>query len=85
MQKQEEITSRLKQIFDLFLRENFLMTDNVYFEKLISHLQAKGKCCVCVCVGATGGISNFSVNFAQKMNPYCKRPLSSSGWTSASQ
>ncbi|KAM8703463.1 hypothetical protein ACLKA7_008138 [Drosophila subpalustris] len=41
MQKQEEITSRLKQIFDLFLRENFLMTDNVYFEKLISHLQAK--------------------------------------------
>ncbi|KAH8359263.1 hypothetical protein KR093_005498 [Drosophila rubida] len=41
MQKQEEIVSRLKQIFDLFLRENFVMTDNVYFEKLISHLQAK--------------------------------------------
>ncbi|XP_060647725.1 uncharacterized protein LOC132785590 [Drosophila nasuta] len=41
MQKQEEISSRLKQIFDLFLRENFVMTDNVYFEKLISHLQGK--------------------------------------------
>lgn len=44
MQKQEEITTRLKTIFDLFLRDNFRTTDNVYFEKLLSHLQAKGKC-----------------------------------------
>ncbi|XP_030373710.1 uncharacterized protein LOC115623481 [Scaptodrosophila lebanonensis] len=41
MQKQEEIISRLKQIFDLYLRENFSTTNCVYFEKLISHLQAK--------------------------------------------
>ncbi|XP_023169547.2 uncharacterized protein LOC111598508 [Drosophila hydei] len=41
MQKQEEITTRLKKIFDLFLRDNFSTTDSVYFEKLITHLQAK--------------------------------------------
>ncbi|ALC45765.1 CG7044 [Drosophila busckii] len=41
MQKQEEVTTRLKRILDLFLRDNFSTTNNVYFEKLISHLQAK--------------------------------------------
>ncbi|XP_064535581.1 uncharacterized protein LOC135426436 [Drosophila montana] len=41
MQKQEEITTRLKEIFELFLRDNFSTTDSVYFEKLITHLQAK--------------------------------------------
>ncbi|EDV93473.1 uncharacterized protein LOC6563860 [Drosophila grimshawi] len=41
MQKQEEVTIRLKKIFDIFLNGNFTTTDNVYFEKLISHLQSK--------------------------------------------
>jgi len=43
MQKQEEVLSRLRPIFDIFLRENFSTTNNVYFEKLLTHLQAKGK------------------------------------------
>ncbi|XP_017036768.1 uncharacterized protein [Drosophila kikkawai] len=41
MQKQEEVLSRLRQIFDIFLRDNFSTTNNVYFEKLLTHLQAK--------------------------------------------
>ncbi|XP_017074716.1 uncharacterized protein LOC108110239 [Drosophila eugracilis] len=41
MQKQEEVLSRLRPIFDIFLRENFSTTNNVYFEKLLTHLQAK--------------------------------------------
>jgi len=43
MQKQEETLSRLRTIFDIFLRENFSTTNNVYFEKLLTHLQAKGE------------------------------------------
>lgn len=46
MQKQEEVLSRLRQIFEIFLRDNFSTTNNVYFEKLLTHLQAKGKCLV---------------------------------------
>ncbi|KAH8383028.1 hypothetical protein KR009_006308 [Drosophila setifemur] len=41
MQKQEEVLSRLRQIFEIFLRDNFSTTNNVYFEKLLTHLQAK--------------------------------------------
>ncbi|KAH8338927.1 hypothetical protein KR074_002987 [Drosophila pseudoananassae] len=41
MQKQEEVLSRLRQILNIFLRDNFSTTNNVYFEKLLTHLQAK--------------------------------------------
>ncbi|EDW84549.1 uncharacterized protein Dwil_GK13078 [Drosophila willistoni] len=41
MQKQEEILTRLKKIFEIFLHDNFTTTNNVYFEKLITHLQAE--------------------------------------------
>ncbi|KAH8295410.1 hypothetical protein KR018_010942 [Drosophila ironensis] len=41
MQRQEEVLSRLRQILDIFLRDNFSTTNNVYFEKLLTHLQAK--------------------------------------------
>ncbi|XP_034664587.1 uncharacterized protein LOC117898959 [Drosophila subobscura] len=41
MQKQEEVLSRLRQILDIFLRDNFSTTNNVYFEKLLTHLKAK--------------------------------------------
>lgn len=66
MQKQEEITTRLKKIFDLFLRDNFSTTDSVYFEKLITHLQAKGKFIyarMCACVQQAGGTSNTAFVF----------------------
>lgn len=43
MQKQEEVLSRLRQILNLFLRDNFSTTNNVYFEKLLTNLQAKGE------------------------------------------
>ncbi|XP_017142330.1 uncharacterized protein LOC108155781 [Drosophila miranda] len=41
MQKQEEVLSRLRQILDIFLRDNFSTTNNVYFEKLLTHIKAK--------------------------------------------
>ncbi|XP_022209775.2 uncharacterized protein LOC111065718 [Drosophila obscura] len=41
MQKQEEVLSRLRQILDIFLRDNFSTHNNVYFEKLLTHLKAK--------------------------------------------
>lgn len=43
MEQQQQVLKRLQRIFDIFLQENFTPTNNVYFEKLITHLSEKGK------------------------------------------
>lgn len=44
MEQQQKVIKRLQRIFDVFLQESFASTNNVYFEKLITHLAEKGKC-----------------------------------------
>ncbi|XP_075145568.1 integrator complex assembly factor Brat1 [Haematobia irritans] len=41
MEQQQQLVQRLQRIFEVFLQENFATTNNVYFEKLITHLSAK--------------------------------------------
>lgn len=43
MEQQQKVIKRLQRIFDVFLQESFASTNNVYFEKLITHLAEKGK------------------------------------------
>ncbi|XP_073839437.1 uncharacterized protein [Musca autumnalis] len=40
-QQQQVVLQRLQRIFEVFLQENFTPTNNVYFEKLITHLSEK--------------------------------------------
>uniref|UniRef100_A0A1I8NWR9 Uncharacterized protein n=1 Tax=Stomoxys calcitrans TaxID=35570 RepID=A0A1I8NWR9_STOCA len=41
MEHQQQVVQRLQRIFEVFLQENFATTNNVYFEKLITHLSEK--------------------------------------------
>ncbi|XP_061393357.1 uncharacterized protein LOC133328863 [Musca vetustissima] len=41
MEQQQQVLKRLQRIFEVFLQENFTPTNNVYFEKLITHLSEK--------------------------------------------